>query len=59
VENCGLGHFVKYAEACGAEALVLGCTHFPYIKDELAKLTSLPIVDPAGEMFNALADATR
>lgn len=59
IDKCGIAHFVKYAEACGAEALVLGCTHFPYFKEELAKLTGLPIVDPAGEMFRALTEATR
>ena len=59
VERCGIYHLVKYFEACGAEALVLGCTHFPFIKEEIEKLTSLPIVDPAGEMFNALLESTR
>ena len=58
VEKCGIEHLVKYMEACGAEALVLGCTHFPYIKEEIEKLTGLPIVDPAGEMFAALCEAT-
>ena len=58
VEKCGLAHMVKYMEACGAEALVLGCTHFPYIKEELAKLTELPIIDPADEMYDAMLSAT-
>ena len=57
VEKCGLAHLVKYLEACGAEALVLGCTHFPYIKEEIGKLTDLPVVDPADEMFKALMEA--
>ena len=58
-DRCGLAHLMKYIEACGAEALVLGCTHFPYIQEELEKLTCLPIIDPAGEMFRALVEATR
>jgi len=57
VEKCGIAHLVKYIEACGAEALVLGCTHFPYIKEELSKMTSLPIIDPADEMFEAMREA--
>lgn len=57
VEKCGVAHLVKYFEACGAEALVLGCTHFPYIGEEIAKLTDLTIVDPADEMFKALLEA--
>ena len=59
VEKCGIAHFLKYAEACGAEALVLGCTHFPYIKGEVEKLTVLPIIDPADEMFDDLLKASR
>ena len=57
VEKCGLAHMVKYMESCGAEAIVLGCTHFPYFREELAGLTDLPIIDPAGEMFDAMLSA--
>ena len=41
-------------EACGAEALLLGCTHFPYFKAELAQRTALPLIDPADEMLRLL-----
>ena len=54
VKRCGLAHMADYMKACGAEAIVLGCTHFPYIREELAKLTDLPLVDPADEMFSAM-----
>ena len=57
VKKCGLEHMVRYMEKCGAEAIVLGCTHFPYFKDELAGLTDLPLVDPADEMFRTLLEA--
>ena len=57
VEKYGLAHMVKYMESCGAEAIVLGCTHFPYFSDELARLTDLPVIDPAGEMFDAMLSA--
>ncbi len=57
MENCGLAHMLKYMEACGAEAVVLGCTHFPFIMDELAKQTRLPLIDPAGRMFEALFES--
>ena len=59
IDKCGIAQLLKYFETCGAEALVLGCTHFPYIKEEIEKLTDLPIVDPADEMFEALSKATR
>ena len=42
-------------DGCGAEALVLGCTHFPYFKEALAARTALPLVDPAEEMLRLLA----
>ena len=59
VDKCGIGDLLRYFEACGAEALLLGCTHFPYIKEEIEKLTDLLIIDPADEMFEALLKATR
>ena len=59
VEKCGLAHVVKYMETCGAEAIVRGCTHFPYFKEELTGLTDLPVIDPADEMFRALLEADR
>ena len=54
VEECGLADLVRYMETSGAEAIVLGCTHFPYIRDELAKLTELPLIDPADMMFDKM-----
>lgn len=57
VEECGLEEMAKYMEACGAEAIVLGCTHFPYFKEELAERTALPLIDPADRMFEALLNA--
>ena len=59
VQKCGLEKAVKYMETCGAEAIVLGCTHFPYFKEELAKLTALPLIDPADRMHEALTGAIR
>ncbi len=56
-ERCGLAHMLKYMEACGAEAIVLGCTHFPYLRETLAELTDLPLIDPADRMFGVLLRA--
>lgn len=52
--SCGLKSLMEYFEASGTEALILGCTHFPYLKAELEKMTSLPIIDPAEEMYSKL-----
>lgn len=49
-ELCG------WYESVGAEALVLGCTHFPYFKETLAKRIALPILDPAEEMIRLLTE---
>lgn len=51
IRRCGLGHMIEYMKACGCEALLLGCTHFPYLRKELDKICSLEIIDPADEMF--------
>lgn len=53
-EKCGLRAMTQYMESCDAQALLLGCTHFPYLAEELGKLTSLPLIDPSDEMFTAL-----
>lgn len=47
VEDCGLGLLLRFFEDNGAEAVVLGCTHFPYVKQALGKRTGLPVLDPA------------
>lgn len=54
VERHGLPHLAEWFRLCGAEALVLGCTHFPYYQAALAERTSLPLVDPAEEMVRIL-----
>ena len=39
-----------------AEAILLGCTHFPYIYDELIKVSPIPIIDPTAIMIRLLSD---
>ena len=38
----------------GAKALILGCTHFPYIYEELKKVTDMNIVEPSRKMIELL-----
>ena len=45
---------LRYFEECGCEALVLGCTHFPYVSEALRNCTSLPLIDPAEDMVRLL-----
>ena len=44
----------KYFEQAEVEAVVLGCTHFPYIKEELEKITKLSIIDVGIFMIESL-----
>ena len=54
VQRHRLAELCDWFAACGMEALVLGCTHFPYFKEALARRTSLPLIDPAAEMLALL-----
>jgi len=45
----------KYFEQTEVEAVVLGCTHFPYIKEELEKITKLSIIDVGIFMIESLS----
>ena len=54
VRECGLAAAAEYMEACGAEAVLLGCTHFPYLKGEFRKVCGLPVIDPADMMYEEL-----
>lgn len=57
IKKCGVRYMVQYMQTCGCEALLLGCTHFPYLREELDKICSLDIIDPVDEMFHALCTA--
>ena len=54
VRQYHLADLADWFLACGMEAMVLGCTHFPYCKAALAKQTALPLIDPAEEMIRLL-----
>ena len=54
VERHRLAALAAWCADGGMEALVLGCTHFPYFKEALAARTGLPLVDPAEEMLRLL-----
>lgn len=54
VDDYGLKSMIDYMKSSGAEALILGCTHFPYFKEELAAYSAFPLIDPADGMFERL-----
>jgi glutamate racemase len=54
VEQFALAGLLRTFARCGAQCLILGCTHFPYLKDALARLDLLPLFDPAEAMVQRL-----
>lgn len=56
VKNHRLPELIDWYSALGAEALVLGCTHFPYFKEALVRCIEMPVIDPAEEMLNMLEE---
>jgi len=54
VEDFNFKTLFNYFEQTKVEAVVLGCTHFPYIKKELGKITKLPIIDVGVFMINSM-----
>ena len=57
VESFGLADLMKFYEKNGLECLILGCTHFPYFQQALAKHTTLPIINPADVMYDRLVES--
>lgn len=54
VQKHGLFHLLHYFETNQTEAIVLGCTHFPYLKGTLEKHTKVSILDPANIIYELL-----
>ena len=54
VEDFNFKTLFNYFELTNVEAVVLGCTHFPYIKKELEKITKLHIIDVGVFMIESL-----
>ena len=40
----------EYFKSAGSEAVILGCTHFPYIREEMERLADVEIIDPGIRM---------
>lgn len=55
VQAFALAELTALLSRLGAEAIILGCTHFPAFADALAPLSPAPLLDPAGEMWRQLA----
>lgn len=51
LEDCGAAGLLRLFERNGAEAVVLGCTHFPYLREALESMTALPVIDPTRRLL--------
>ncbi len=57
VENLRMREFLGCCAGMGAEALVLGCTHFPYILEQIRDAVGVPVIDPGKRMLEMLEAA--
>jgi len=56
VEKFSLKSIIEFFNENRVEAIILGCTHFPYFHGELEKLTDTIIIDPAELMYESILD---
>ncbi|MDD5922496.1 MAG: aspartate/glutamate racemase family protein [Eubacteriales bacterium] len=54
VRRHALDSLADWFEKNGCEAMILGCTHFPYFKEALKRRITLPVVDPDDDMIQRL-----
>lgn len=54
IEQLDLANLIKFIEKVGSEIIILGCTHFPYLKNELEKITRLEIFNPDNDIIKRL-----
>jgi len=53
-DDLEMPEFLRIFTNMGADVLILGCTHFPYIYEEVAHAIRVPIIDPAKRMLELL-----
>ena len=54
METNGLNELVAFFEKNHVEAIVLGCTHFPYLMQELSACAAVPVIDPAEIIYDII-----
>lgn len=45
IDDLNLEAIIKISETRGYEVILLACTHFPYIRKELQKISRIPVID--------------
>ncbi len=56
IEKFGLLNLFQFFKHAGAQAFILGCTHFPYIRNALENKVTIPILDPSDKMYELLVE---
>jgi len=56
VEEFHMADMVGFYQDIGIEALILGCTHFSYIKEEMDRICNVDVIDPSDMMYEMLSD---
>ncbi|QPK94670.1 aspartate/glutamate racemase family protein [Actinomyces sp. zg-332] len=54
LEDFKLESLLQYGEYFGIEKIILGCTHFPYLENQLTTKTRIEVVNPANKMISLL-----
>lgn len=49
-----ISKILSFFSAIGCGALILGCTHFPYLYDQICTMTRMKVIDPATGMEEIL-----
>ena len=47
---------MDFYEKLGAQAVILGCTHFSYIKEEIEQVSKVDIIDPSQAMCDMIVE---
>lgn len=55
-EKLSMREFLHYFTEMGADVLILGCTHFPYILEQVKDSINAPVIDPAQRMLEILSE---
>lgn len=58
VNKFGLKQIIEGFVSLGADTLVLGCTHFPYLFSEVAKICPIQLIEPGESMVENLLKNT-
>lgn len=56
IQKFALRNIMKFYNSINVDTIILGCTHFPYLYNELKKYASIPILDPAELMYKMICN---